>query len=111
MTLLGGEGLARLARINHARARQLAERLTRIPGVRLSSQCDTYFNEFTVILPRDAREVVDELAERRILGGVPLGRLYPQEDALRNGLLVTATETTTDEDIEALALALAGVLA
>ncbi len=63
MTLLGGEGLARLARINHARARQLAERLAKIPGVSLGSQCDTYFNEFTVILPRDAREVVEALAE------------------------------------------------
>ena len=111
MTLLGGEGLARLARVNHARARQLAERLTQIPGLVLGSQCDTYVNEFTLILPRDAREVADALAAKGVLGGVPLGRLYPDAPHLHRGLLVAATETNTTEDIEAFAEALAGVLA
>ena len=111
MTLLGGEGLARLARINHARARQLAARLAQIPGVTLACQSGAYVNEFAVILPRDAREVVDELAARGVLGGVPLGRLYPGAPELHRGLLVAATETNTDEDIEAFAEALEGVLA
>ena len=111
MTLLGGEGLARLARMNHARARQLAARLVQIPGVVLGSQCDTYVNEFTLILPRDARDVVDALAAQGVLGGVPLGRLYPGAPELSCGLLVAATETNTAEDIEAFAEALAGVLA
>jgi len=51
------------------------------------------------------------MADRGVLGGVSLGRLYPEEAALGHGLLVTATECTTDEDIEALAAALEGVLA
>jgi glycine dehydrogenase subunit 1 len=108
MTLLGGEGLARLARINHARAQAAARRLAAVPGVRVLNE--VYFNEFTVILPRDAREVVRRLADRGVLGGVSLGRLYPGAADLQRGLLVTATETTTDEDIEALAGALAEVL-
>lgn len=108
LTLLGGEGLARLAGINHARAQATFERLTRIPGVSLMN--DAYFNEATLILPRDAREVVRELADRKVLGGVSLGRLFPQGEGLRNGLLVAATETTTDEDIEAFALELEAVL-
>ena len=41
-----------------------------------------------------------------VLAGVSLGRLYPGEDALANGLVVAVTETVTDEDIEALATAL-----
>ena len=45
------------------------------------------------------------------LGGVSLGRLYPDAPELSGGLLVTASEMTTDEDIEALAAALEGVLA
>ena len=109
MTLLGGTGLAKLARVNHARAQQAARRLAQVPGVSVLNTA--YFNEFTVVLPRDARDVVRELAERKILGGVSLGRLYPAAGELANGLLVTATETTTAEDIEALATALEGVLA
>ncbi len=109
MTLLGGEGLTKLARVNHARARSTAERLAKVPGVRVLN--DAFFNEFTIVLPRDAREVVRQLADARVLGGVSLGRLYPQIKELAGGLLVTATETTTAEDIEAFALALEGVLA
>ncbi len=109
MTLLGGEGLARLARINHARARRLAERLAAVPD--LSVLNEAWFNEFTVILPKDAREVVRALADRQVLGGVSLGRLYPDAPELDRGLLVAATETCSDEDIEAFASALTGVLA
>ena len=109
MTLLGGEGLARLARVNHARARQTAERLAKVPGVSVLN--GAYFNEFTVILPKDARDAVRAMADRKVLGGVSLGRLYPDAPELAGGLLVTASELTTDEDIEALATALEGVLA
>jgi len=108
MTLLGGEGLARLARLNHAQARATAEAIAKIPGVKVLNS--TYFNEFTVLLPRDAREVVRELAEYGVLGGVSLGRLYPEADSLQGALLVTATETTTAEDISALATILEAIL-
>ena len=108
MTLLGGEGLARLARLNHARARGLADRLGAVPGVRVLNE--TWFNEFTVLLPAEAAGVVDRLAERGILAGVPLSRLYPTRPELANALLVTATETTTPQDIDAFAAALQEVL-
>jgi glycine dehydrogenase subunit 1 len=42
------------------------------------------------------------LADHQVLGGVSLGRLYPDHPKLHNAMLVTATETTTDEDIRAL---------
>jgi len=100
MTLLGGEGLARLARINHARARRTADALAAIPGVRLVNQ--SFFNEFVIELPRDARDVVRELAEYGVLGGVSLARLYPDAPGLSHGLLVTATEMTSEDDIHAL---------
>jgi len=108
MTLLGGEGLARLARINHQAARRAAEALAALPGVSVLNEA--YFNEFTVVLPRDARDVVRELAEYSVLGGVSLGRLYPQADELHCGLLITATEMTTTEDIAALAAVLGEIL-
>ncbi len=109
MSLLGGAGLARLARINHARARETATALGAVPGVRVLNRA--WFNEFTVILPRDARAVVRALAERKVLGGVSLGRLYPSAAGLANGLLVTATETTTTADIAKFAAELTEVLA
>ncbi|HKR91146.1 aminomethyl-transferring glycine dehydrogenase subunit GcvPA [Novosphingobium sp.] len=108
LTLLGGEGLAKLALINHARAQATFDRLTRVPGVSLLN--NAYFNEATLILPRDARDVVRGLADRRVLGGISLGRLFPAADGLHNGLLVTATEMTTDEDIEIFATELGNLL-
>ncbi|MET0180571.1 MAG: glycine dehydrogenase, partial [Novosphingobium sp.] len=109
MTLLGGAGLASMARVSHARARETAERLVHVPGVELVNRA--FFNEFTVRLPTDAREAVRALADRGVLGGVSLGRLYPGVEPLSRGLLVAATETTTSEDIAALADALEEVLA
>ena len=99
MSLLGEKGLRRLAEINHARAVRVAERLAAIPGVSLVN--DGFFNEFTLRLPVEARPAVRDMADRGILGGVSLGRLYPGAEALQNGLVVAVTETVTDEDIDA----------
>ncbi|WP_425230513.1 aminomethyl-transferring glycine dehydrogenase subunit GcvPA [Sphingomonas sp.] len=109
MTLLGEAGLRRLAGLNHAGAVRAADRLAQVPGVRLVN--DVFFNEFTLDLGREARPVVRTLAERDVLAGVSLGRLYAGETSLANGLVVAVTETTADEDVEALATALAEVLA
>ncbi|MGO4168489.1 aminomethyl-transferring glycine dehydrogenase subunit GcvPA [Novosphingobium sp. YAF33] len=109
LTLLGGEGLAQLAAVNHDKAQAMIERLAKVPGVTVLNQA--YFNEATLVLTRDAREVVRELADRKVLGGVSLGRLFPEDSDLHKGLLVTATETVTDEDIETFARELEGVLA
>ncbi|MBW6523030.1 aminomethyl-transferring glycine dehydrogenase subunit GcvPA [Sphingomonas sp. RHCKR47] len=109
MTLLGEAGLRQLAATNHANAVAAAERLAQVPGVNLVN--DTFFNEFTLDLGREARPIVRALAERGVLAGVSLGRLYPGEDELANGLIVAVTETVTREDIDALATALEEVLA
>src|SRR3546814_2884426 len=70
-----------------------------LPGVRLLNH--GFFNEFTLVLDSDARLVVRELADRNILGGVSLGRLYPEAPDIRNGLVIAVTETTTSEDVDA----------
>jgi glycine dehydrogenase subunit 1 len=109
MTLLGEKGLRQVAELNHARAVAAADRLARLPGVELVN--DSFFNEFTLRLPREARPVVRTMAEQGVLGGVSLGRLYPGAETLRNGLVLAVTETVTDQDIEALAGALEETLA
>ncbi|HEY5048627.1 MAG TPA: aminomethyl-transferring glycine dehydrogenase subunit GcvPA [Rhizomicrobium sp.] len=108
LSLLGEEGFARLARLNHARASMLADKLTTIEGVALVTSA--FFNEFTLRLPVPAAEVVDALTERRILAGVPVSRLIPGNPHLRDLLIVAATETTTEEDCDAYVAALAEVL-
>jgi len=108
LSLLGEEGFARLARLNHARASSLADRLTKIPGVSLVTPA--FFNEFTLKLPKPAAGIVDALAEKHILGGVPASRLLPHDPAMRDLLIVAATETVTEEDCDAYAQALAEVL-
>jgi glycine dehydrogenase subunit 1 len=108
MSLLGEEGLKRLARLNHARAIQLAGRLTKIKGVQLVTP--TFFNEFTLKLPKPAVDVAYALADKGIIAGVRASRLYPHEPSVSNLLIVAATETNTDEDIAAYETALAEVL-
>ena len=73
MALLGEDGFARLAELNHAKARALARRLEAVPGVKILN--DSFFNEFTLELPRPAAAVVDALAAKGVLGGVPASRL------------------------------------
>jgi len=102
MSLLGEAGLRKLAMLNHEKACNLADRLSGIDGVELIN--DSFFNEFTLRLPKDARQVVQDLADKDVLGGVPASRLMHghHEDLL----IVAVTETSSDEDIAAFETAL-----
>ncbi len=106
LTLLGEQGLVRLARINHAHAVELADLLAAIPGVAVLNE--SFFNEFTVRVPGDAAEVIERLAQRGVLGGVPVSRLEPQR--LSDLIVVAATEVSTAADRAAFAAALREVL-
>ncbi|WP_150526187.1 aminomethyl-transferring glycine dehydrogenase subunit GcvPA [Roseibium sediminis] len=109
MSLLGQKGLGKLARINHANAVSLKKQLAAVPGVEVLNKA--YFNEFTVKLPKSANDVVEALAAKGILAGVPVSRLVPGKAELENLLVVAATEVNTDEDRAAFAAALKEVLA
>ncbi len=108
LSLLGETGLRDLAALNHARAVQLADRLAGVAGVDVLN--DAFFNEFTVRLAKPAAPVVEALAKRRILGGLPVSRLLPSDPAAANLLLLAATETTSEADMDALVAALKEVL-
>jgi glycine dehydrogenase subunit 1 len=108
MSLLGETGLRKLAKVNHAKAKQLRDALAGVPGVEVLTP--RFFNEFAVRLPRPAAEVVERLAGEGVLAGVPFSRLDPfagHEDVL----LVAATEVVTDQHIETFRTKLAEALA
>jgi glycine dehydrogenase subunit 1 len=108
LALLGEAGLAGLARLNHAAAANLADRLSAVPGVSLVN--DAFFNEFSLRLPIPAADAVAKLAAKGVLGGVAASRFYPSHEDLADLLVVAATETVTPEDIDSYAQALAEVL-
>jgi len=107
MTLLGGKGMRQLAELNHARAVQLADALGAVKGVEVLTPA--FFNEFSVKLPANAAQIVDALADKGVLGGVPVSRLAPHA-GLDDVLVVAATEANTENDVAAFAAALTEVL-
>ena len=107
LALLGGVGLRRLANVNHANAVQLAERLASVRGVEILNA--HFFNEFTLRTPRPAAEVVEALAERGVIGGLPVSRLLPGA-GLDDCIVVASTEVNSDDDRAAYASALAECL-
>lgn len=107
LTLLGEAGLTRLARLNHANAVALAEMLERIPNVETLNK--SFFNEFTLRVRGDAAALVEKMAAKGVLAGVPVSRLLPNA-GLEDLLLVASTETNTPEDRAAFVAALEGSL-
>ena len=107
MTLLGDTGLRRLARINHANAVALADRLAAVRGVEVLNE--TFFNEFTIKIASNAARAVERMAEKGVLGGVPVSRLLPDK-GLDDLILAASTEVNTDADRAAFAEALQGAL-
>ncbi|NWG72187.1 MAG: aminomethyl-transferring glycine dehydrogenase subunit GcvPA [Parvularculaceae bacterium] len=108
MTLLGEVGLRRMSLLSHEAACKAADALSSVPGVRLATP--RFFNEFTLRLSANAAEIVEALASKGVLGGVPGGRLWPNDSEAEDLLIVAATECTTDADIADYAHALSEVL-
>ena len=104
MSLLGESGFRQLAEINHGEAVTAADKIDALDGFSVVN--DSFFNEFTVKLPIAAEKAVEMLADKGILGGVPVARLIPGNPAMENLLLITVTETNTDEEVDLLVAAL-----
>ncbi len=108
LALLGEQGFRQLAKLNHAKAVQLADLLATVNGVEVLNEA--YFNEFTISLPVNAVDAAEMMAERGVLGGVPVPRLLPDEPDLSNLLLVAATETLGDDDMDRLCRTLTDII-
>jgi glycine dehydrogenase subunit 1 len=106
LALLGKTGLRDVSALNVERSRELATAVSSVPGCDLRFDAP-FFNEFVVNVHRPAAEVLATLRDRGILGGVDLGRFYPQ---YADSILMTATELTTSGEIAALKAALEEVV-
>jgi glycine dehydrogenase subunit 1 len=105
LSLLGKDGLAHLARLNHARARMLREAMKRAGiGTVFSGP---FFNE-QVFDVGDAEAVVARLAKKGIVAGAPLSRWYPDHPRAKGALLCVATELHSEELIELFARSVRG---
>ena len=108
LSLLGEAGLRRLAQLNHANAVALAEALTGVDGVELMTP--EFFNEFTLRVPGNGAEAIERLAEKGVLGGVPVARLEPDRPDMHDLIIVAATEVNSEDDVAAYRSALAEVI-
>lgn len=106
MSLLGAEGLARVAAACVRNTAELAGQLESLEGVQRVFS-GPFFHESVLRLDCAVGPVLESLARRGILGGYDLSRDYPE---LGNALLVCATETRTASDIESYFQALSDVL-
>lgn len=106
MSLLGPEGLRRVAMASHANTTLLVAKLTAIKGVELVFN-PPYFHEVVLRLPQPVNTVLEKLSNAGIQAGYDLSEYYPQ---LGNALLVCVTETKTAQDIEQYQQALKKVL-
>jgi len=105
LSLLGAEGLRRVALACHANTRRLVTELAALPGVSLAFE--PFFHEAVLTLDRPVAPVLAALGSRGILGGLDLGTAYTDG---RPALLVCATENRTAEEISAYAAALGDIL-
>ena len=106
MSLLGAQGVENVAATSIANTRRLVNKLTAIDGVErvFDAPC---FHETALRLPGDASAVLEALADRGVFGGLALADFYP---GLENTVLVCATETKTEADLDVYADALQAVL-
>ena len=107
LSMLGAEGLERVAGACMDRTAGLVAAACTVPGV-TTAFSGARFHEALLRLARPVGPVLEALAQRGIAGGYDASRDYPE---LGNVLLVCATETKTGEDLEAFATALRAVLA
>jgi glycine cleavage system P protein (glycine dehydrogenase) subunit 1 len=96
MTVYGREGLKELAKHNLAKAQYAAEQFKK-NGARLLFEGAPRFNEFVIQTKTDPYAVNDKLLGKRIIGGFPLKKFYPE---LGNAALWCCTETTTKDSID-----------
>jgi glycine dehydrogenase subunit 1 len=108
LTVYGKQGLRELAEHNLAKADYLSSALTATGSAKVLFDGAPRFHEFVVELPASAEETNAALLEQKIIGGLPLGKWFPELGL--NASLWCATELTTRAQIDAAAASLRAVV-
>jgi glycine dehydrogenase subunit 1 len=103
LSLMGPSGLRQAAEGCYQLAHHAAREIAALPGYEVLTP-ESFFHEFVVRGPRRPEELGRRLLAENVLGGLPLGRFYPQ---LADCALYCCTEMNTREEIDRLVAALA----
>lgn len=104
--MVGTKGLRSLARINMKNAKLLMERVDELDGYDAPIFAGAHFNEFVVKTPIRPEKLNKLLLRHGIIGGMPMHKHVPR---LSEHMLLTATEMTSEEDVDRLIEALKDV--
>ncbi len=96
MSLLGPQGLRKVALACHQNLQMLKEKLTRLGGIRVIFSGHS-FHEIVIELKKPVEQVLAALAKNKIQAGFNLKKYYPE---LGNALLICVTETKTPADLD-----------
>jgi len=106
LSVYGREGVRELAEQNLAKAQYAATAFAKA-GAKVRFGGAPRFNEFVLELPQGAEKTLASLLEKKIIGGLAIGKFYPELGA--NATLWCCTELTTRAEIDAAAAAIAEV--
>jgi glycine dehydrogenase subunit 1 len=96
MSLLGKQGLKKVAKLNYDKAHYAADQISKLKGFEVVN-LGSFFNEFVVRTPIPVNELNLLLLDYDILGGYDLSTDYPE---LKNHMLLAVTEMNTKDDID-----------
>lgn len=106
MSLLGYDGLKKVASQSHHNAMQLKKQLAELPGVSVKFDGPS-FHEFVLQLDVPVEAVQKALAQRKMQAGFDLSPYFP---SLQNCLLLCSTEVHDQDDHDQFVQALSQVL-
>ena len=96
MSLLGKQGLKKVAKLNYDKAHYAADQISKLKGFEVEN-LGSFFNEFVVRTPIPVNELNLLLLDYDILGGYDVSTDYPE---LKNHMLLAVTEMNTKDDID-----------
>jgi glycine dehydrogenase subunit 1 len=102
LSLVGKNGLRRVAELSYHKAHYAAQAIGSLPGYAPAFDAP-FFKEFVVRTPKPAGEINAALLRRNIIGGYDLSRAYA---GLSHLMLLCVTELHTKQDIDQLVSAL-----
>ena len=98
LSLLGKQGLRKVAELCYQKAHYAAEEINATPGYKVCSDAP-FFHEFVVCCDKPVADINDHLLDHGIIGGYDLRNDYP---SLKNHLLIAVTEVISRQEIDML---------